>query len=159
MPLMLAWVFFIAVLGVTMAIPMKRQMINIEQLRFPSGIAAAETLSALHARSSQGLRAAKALELRGARCRGRQGVVGGAIGNRTQVSNVFRAAPFCRTCRGGFSAVTTKPGRAARSSFPGISSFSPLAPSLECEFARPCSSQERCTLGCGRAHPPGEGRH
>jgi putative OPT family oligopeptide transporter len=64
-PLMLAWVFFIAVLGVTMAIPMKRQMINIEQLRFPSGIAAAETLSALHAKSSQGLRAAKALGFAG----------------------------------------------------------------------------------------------
>src|SRR6202162_5718443 len=62
-PLMLAWVFFIAVLGVTMAIPMKRQMINIEQLRFPSGIDAAETLRALHAKSSQGLRAAKALGL------------------------------------------------------------------------------------------------
>src|SRR5215475_11443251 len=30
---MLAWVFLLAVLGVTMAIPMKRQMINIEQLR------------------------------------------------------------------------------------------------------------------------------
>jgi uncharacterized oligopeptide transporter (OPT) family protein len=64
-PLMLAWVFFIAVLGVTMAIPMKRQMINIEQLRFPSGIAAAETLRALHAHGSQGLRAAKALGLAG----------------------------------------------------------------------------------------------
>jgi uncharacterized oligopeptide transporter (OPT) family protein len=64
-PLMLAWVFFIAVLGVTMAIPMKRQMINIEQLRFPSGIAAAETLRALHAHGSQGLRAAKALALAG----------------------------------------------------------------------------------------------
>jgi putative OPT family oligopeptide transporter len=64
-PLMLAWVFFIAVLGVTMAIPMKRQMINIEQLRFPSGIAAAETLRALHAESSQGLRAARALGLAG----------------------------------------------------------------------------------------------
>ena len=64
-PLMLAWVFFIAVLGVTMAIPMKRQMINIEQLRFPSGIAAAETLNALHAESAQGLRAAKALGLAG----------------------------------------------------------------------------------------------
>ena len=64
-PLMLAWVFFIAVLGVTMAIPMKRQMINIEQLRFPSGIAAAETLRALHAKSSRGLRAAKALGLAG----------------------------------------------------------------------------------------------
>src|SRR5215468_12692971 len=60
-PLMLAWVFFIAVLGVTMAIPMKRQMINVDQLRFPSGIAAAETLRALHAKSSQGLRAANAL--------------------------------------------------------------------------------------------------
>ncbi len=63
--LMLAWVFFVAVLGVTMAIPMKRQMINIEQLRFPSGIAAAETLRALHSKSSQGLRAAKALGLAG----------------------------------------------------------------------------------------------
>ncbi len=64
-PLMLAWVFFIAVLGVTMAIPMKRQMINIEQLRFPSGIAAAETLRALHVERSGGLRAAKALGLAG----------------------------------------------------------------------------------------------
>src|SRR5215470_8119808 len=64
-PLMLAWVFFIAVLGVTMAIPMKRQMINIEQLRFPSGIAAAETLRALHTESAQGLRAAKALGIAG----------------------------------------------------------------------------------------------
>lgn len=64
-PLMLAWVFFIAVLGVTMAIPMKRQMINVEQLRFPSGIAAAETLRALHAKSTQGLRAAKALGFAG----------------------------------------------------------------------------------------------
>jgi len=64
-PLMLAWVFFIAVLGVTMAIPMKRQMINIEQLRFPSGVAAAETLRALHAKSSEGLRAAQALGLAG----------------------------------------------------------------------------------------------
>ena len=34
---LMAWVFFLAILGVTMAIPMKRQMINIEQLRFPSG--------------------------------------------------------------------------------------------------------------------------
>jgi OPT family oligopeptide transporter len=48
-----------------MAIPMKRQMINLEQLRFPSGIAAAETLRALHAKSAQGLRAAKALGLAG----------------------------------------------------------------------------------------------
>src|ERR1700741_3243800 len=58
--LTLAWVFFLAVLGVTMAIPMKRQMINIEQLRFPSGVAAAETLRALHAKTSHGLLAGTA---------------------------------------------------------------------------------------------------
>ena len=63
LPLTLAWVFFLAVLGVTMAIPMKKQMINIEQLTFPSGIAAAETLRALHAHGAKGLRAARALGL------------------------------------------------------------------------------------------------
>jgi uncharacterized oligopeptide transporter (OPT) family protein len=42
------WIFFLALLGVTMAIPMKRQMINVERLRFPSGIAAAATLRSLH---------------------------------------------------------------------------------------------------------------
>jgi len=61
LPLTLAWVFFLAVLGVTMAIPMKKQMINIEQLPFPSGIAAAETLRALHSQGAKGMRAAKAL--------------------------------------------------------------------------------------------------
>jgi len=43
-----AWVFFLAILGTTLAIPMKRQMINVERLKFPSGIAAAETLKSLH---------------------------------------------------------------------------------------------------------------
>ena len=61
LPVMLAWIFFLSVLGVTMAIPMKRQMINIEQLRFPSGIAAAETLRALHAAGDRGARSARAL--------------------------------------------------------------------------------------------------
>ncbi len=59
--ILLAWVFFLGVLGVTMAIPMKRQMINVEQLRFPSGIAAAETLRALHSAGGTGLRSARAL--------------------------------------------------------------------------------------------------
>src|SRR5258705_7324932 len=61
LPTMLAWVFFLSVLGVTMAIPMKRQMINVEQLRFPSGIAAAETLRALHSTGETGMRSARAL--------------------------------------------------------------------------------------------------
>lgn len=63
--LTILWVFFLAILGVTMAIPMKRQMINIEQLRFPSGVAAAETLRALHSHGDKGLRAAKALAIGG----------------------------------------------------------------------------------------------
>src|SRR6266571_7286400 len=61
LPTMIAWVFFLSVLGVTMAVPMKRQMINLEQLRFPSGIAAAETLRALHAVGDRGARSARAL--------------------------------------------------------------------------------------------------
>ena len=65
LPLMMGWVFFLAVLGVTMAVPMKRQMINVEQLRFPSGIAAAETLRALHATGDKGARAARALGIFG----------------------------------------------------------------------------------------------
>jgi uncharacterized oligopeptide transporter (OPT) family protein len=64
-PLTLAWVFFLAILGVTMAVPMKKQMINIEQLRFPSGVAAAETLRALYSHGARGMRAAKALGVAG----------------------------------------------------------------------------------------------
>jgi len=60
-PELLAWVFVLAVLGVTMAIPMKRQMINIEQLRFPSGIAAAVTLRTLHSEGTKAVRSARAL--------------------------------------------------------------------------------------------------
>lgn len=60
--LLLCWVFFMAVLGVTMAIPMKRQMINVEQLPFPTGTAAAETLNVLHSSGGEkGIRAGIAL--------------------------------------------------------------------------------------------------
>ena len=46
-PVATAFVLLTAALGVFVAIPMKRQMINHEQLRFPSGIATAETLRSL----------------------------------------------------------------------------------------------------------------
>ncbi len=48
-------------LGVFMAIPMKRQMINHEQLPFPSGIAAATTLRSLYSRGGEAMRRAYAL--------------------------------------------------------------------------------------------------
>lgn len=47
-PEMFIWIATIALLGVVMAIPLKQQLIDVEQLRFPSGVAAAETLNALH---------------------------------------------------------------------------------------------------------------
>jgi len=45
---LMAWILIISWLGVFLAVPAKRQMINIEQLRFPSGIAAATTMRTLH---------------------------------------------------------------------------------------------------------------
>ena len=57
------FVFFTAALGVFLAIPMKRQMINHEQLRFPSGIATAETLRSLYSRSGESLKQAYSLLL------------------------------------------------------------------------------------------------
>ena len=48
-------------LGVWLAVPMKRQMINQEQLPFPSGIAAATTLRSLYSRSGDALRKAYSL--------------------------------------------------------------------------------------------------
>ena len=55
------FVFFTAMLGVFIAIPMKRQMINHEELPFPSGIAAAETLRSLYTKGAEALAKARAL--------------------------------------------------------------------------------------------------
>ncbi len=69
---LLLWTIFLAILGVMMAIPMKRQMINIEQLKFPSGVAAAQTLRSLYAAGKEATRKAKSL--------GISSVVGAAVG-------------------------------------------------------------------------------
>lgn len=45
---LVAWFAVVSALGVFAAIPIKRQLINIEQLPFPTGTATAETLQALH---------------------------------------------------------------------------------------------------------------
>ena len=65
-PVLTLWTVFLAALGVFMAVPLKRQMINIEQLKFPSGIAAAETLKSLHAQGKEASQKAKALGISGA---------------------------------------------------------------------------------------------
>lgn len=55
------WTACLALLGVAIAVPMKRQMINREQLMFPSGVAAAETLRSLHAAGGEAMMKARAL--------------------------------------------------------------------------------------------------
>ena len=49
--ILIVWFAGIAALGVFAAIPIKRQLINQEQLPFPTGTATAETIRALHAKT------------------------------------------------------------------------------------------------------------
>jgi uncharacterized oligopeptide transporter (OPT) family protein len=82
-------VFLTASLGVFLAIPMKRQMINQEQLPFPSGIAAAETLRSLYSEGKEAMRKARALLLGIA--------VGGGIGilkNLGSLAETFSSGIF-----------------------------------------------------------------
>ena len=61
-PLILAaWTGLLALLGVSLAIPMKRNMINQERLRFPSGLAAASTLQGLYAEGEAAARKGRTL--------------------------------------------------------------------------------------------------
>jgi hypothetical protein len=60
-PVLAGWTFFLALLGVALAIPMKRNMINQEKLRFPSGIAAAVTLQSLYSQGKEAAAKGKAL--------------------------------------------------------------------------------------------------
>ena len=60
-PALIIWFAAIAALGVFVAIPIKRQLINKEGLAFPTGTATALTIKSLHSTSSDGARKAKAL--------------------------------------------------------------------------------------------------
>ena len=51
---LVAWLAVVAALGVFAAIPIKRQLINIEALPFPTGTATAETINALHGHGEAG---------------------------------------------------------------------------------------------------------
>lgn len=63
MPLwqLMAWLLSISVLGLVVAVPLKRALINVEQLPFPTGAAAAQTLRSLYADDAQAGRQARAL--------------------------------------------------------------------------------------------------
>ncbi len=55
------WIGSVSLLGVFMAIPLKRQLINIDRLPFPSGIATAETLRSLHSAGAAAVAKARSL--------------------------------------------------------------------------------------------------
>jgi OPT family oligopeptide transporter len=59
--ILIPWLAVVAWLGVFLAVPTKRQLINIEQLKFPSGTAAATTLRGLHGHGGEAARQARAL--------------------------------------------------------------------------------------------------
>jgi uncharacterized oligopeptide transporter (OPT) family protein len=64
----MAWLAAVSVLGVFMAVPLKRQLINHDQLPFPTGTATAETLRSMHTTGAEAMQ--KALVL----------LVGGVVG-------------------------------------------------------------------------------
>jgi uncharacterized oligopeptide transporter (OPT) family protein len=59
------WCLFTSMLGVTVAVPLRRQMVVAEELRFPTGTAAAETIRTLFSRGESSVRQAVALALAG----------------------------------------------------------------------------------------------
>ncbi len=60
-PVLVMWTFFLGALGTVIAIPMKRNLINKERLKFPSGTAAAVTLQSLYSEGSEAVKKARAL--------------------------------------------------------------------------------------------------
>ncbi|MEN6458827.1 MAG: OPT family oligopeptide transporter [Thermoguttaceae bacterium] len=58
---MMAWLFCVASLGLAMAVPLKRQLINVDKLAFPTGTATAETLRSLHSTGAKAMQQAKTL--------------------------------------------------------------------------------------------------
>ena len=65
------WLGALSMLGVFMAIPLKRQLINIDQLPFPTGIATAETLRSMHTAGTEAVAKGRALFT--------AGIVGGLV--------------------------------------------------------------------------------
>ncbi len=55
------WVFSVACVGVVVAIGLRRQMIVVDKLPFPSGIATAETLKQMYARGDEAIQRVKML--------------------------------------------------------------------------------------------------
>lgn len=58
---MMGWLAAVSVLGVFMAVPLKRQLINVDKLPFPTGTATAETLRSMHTAGKEAMEKARSL--------------------------------------------------------------------------------------------------
>lgn len=63
---LLLWGLSVAYLGVFFAVPLRRQMIEVDKLRFPTGTATAETILAMFAKAREAVQKARALLWAGA---------------------------------------------------------------------------------------------
>ncbi len=66
LPGLFLWCLSVAYLGVFFAVPLRRQMIEVDQLRFPTGTATAETILAMFAKAQEAVDKARALLWAGA---------------------------------------------------------------------------------------------
>ncbi|MDP6934662.1 MAG: OPT/YSL family transporter, partial [Myxococcota bacterium] len=60
-PALFAWTFSVAYLGVFFAVPLRRQVVVIDKLRFPTGTATAQTILAMFAEAGEAVAKARAL--------------------------------------------------------------------------------------------------
>lgn len=65
-PLLAAWTFSVCCVGITVAIGLRRQMIVVDRLPFPGGIASAETLKEIHAAGAEAAARVRLLATAGA---------------------------------------------------------------------------------------------
>lgn len=84
------WILAISFLGVLLAVPMRRQMIDIDRLPFPEGAAYAETIRSLHAGPEAGGKRALALLL-GAIAGAVMKFAGGVIGLAKPIAVALKA--------------------------------------------------------------------
>ena len=54
-PVLIVWCFIITLCGIVVAVGLRRQMLLVDQLPFPSGIATAETVKEMYARGSEAM--------------------------------------------------------------------------------------------------------
>jgi OPT family oligopeptide transporter len=73
------WILAVSFLGVMLAVPMRRQMIDVDRLPFPEGMAYAETIRSLHAAPGEARKKALAL-LYGALAGGLMKILSGVLG-------------------------------------------------------------------------------